>query len=236
LLSMRCAGFPCPSSRSLLLSGTDTDRQLSRGARPDLPDQPGPAPATTRGQPRAGRTTRRDPPPRARPDRGSPRAQGQPRPTADHRQRHRPRIDRTSWHRPGQRHPGHVSFAHPGRCRNDAAFAALAGASPLPASSGRTVRPRLNRGGDRALNHALHTIATTRMRSCPTSRGLRRAPHRPRQEPQGNPPPPHWGSISTATGPLVVALGRVGGWPRCPEQSIGRKFCLFDSVPAPATR
>ena len=63
-----------------------------------------------------------------------------------------------------------VSFSHPGRCRNDAAFAALAGASPLPASSGRTVRHRLNRGGDRALNRALHTIATTRMRSCPTTR------------------------------------------------------------------
>jgi Transposase IS116/IS110/IS902 family len=62
-----------------------------------------------------------------------------------------------------------VSFSHPGRCRNDAAFAALAGASPLPASSGRTVRHRLNRGGDRALNRALHTIAMTRMRSCPTT-------------------------------------------------------------------
>ena len=61
-----------------------------------------------------------------------------------------------------------MSFSHPGRCRNDAAFAALAGASPLPASSGRTVRHRLNRGGDRALNRALHTIAATRMRSCPT--------------------------------------------------------------------
>lgn len=63
-----------------------------------------------------------------------------------------------------------VSFSHPGRCRNDAAFAALAGVSPLPASSGRTVRHRLNRGGDRALNRALHTIALARMRSCPTTR------------------------------------------------------------------
>lgn len=63
-----------------------------------------------------------------------------------------------------------ISFSHPGRCRNDAAFAALAGTSPLPASSGRTIRHRLNRGGDRALNRALHTIATTRMRSCPKTR------------------------------------------------------------------
>jgi transposase len=36
----------------------------------------------------------------------------------------------------------------------------------VQASSGRTVRHRLNRGGDRALNSALHIIARTRMRSC----------------------------------------------------------------------
>ena len=47
-------------------------------------------------------------------------------------------------------------------CRNDAAFAALAGASPLQASSGRMVRNRLNRGGDRQLNRALHDIVKTR--------------------------------------------------------------------------
>ncbi len=63
-----------------------------------------------------------------------------------------------------------VSYSHPGRCRNEAAFAALAGTSPIPASSGRTVRHRLNRGGDRALNKAIHTIAATRMRCCPRTR------------------------------------------------------------------
>lgn len=63
-----------------------------------------------------------------------------------------------------------VSFSHPGRCRNDAAFAALGGISPLEASSGRTARHRLNRGGDRALNKAIHTIAATRMRDCPETR------------------------------------------------------------------
>jgi transposase len=63
-----------------------------------------------------------------------------------------------------------VSFSHPGRCRNEAAFAALAGTSPLPASSGRSVRHRLNHGGDRALNRALHTIVMTRARCCPTTR------------------------------------------------------------------
>ena len=63
-----------------------------------------------------------------------------------------------------------VSFSHPGRCRSEAAFAALAGTNPLPASSGRTVRHRLNRGGDRALNRAVHTIAQTRMRCCERTR------------------------------------------------------------------
>jgi transposase len=60
-----------------------------------------------------------------------------------------------------------VSWSHSGRCRNDAAFAALAGVNPVPASSGRTIRHRLNHGGDRRLNKALHTIATTRWRTCP---------------------------------------------------------------------
>jgi len=60
-----------------------------------------------------------------------------------------------------------VSWSHRDRCRNDAAFAALAGASPLPASSGKIVRHRLNRGGDRQLNRALHDIVLTRWRICP---------------------------------------------------------------------
>jgi transposase len=60
-----------------------------------------------------------------------------------------------------------VSFSHPGRCRNDAAFAALAGASPIQASSGRIKRHRLNRGGDRAMNRALHDITLNRWRVCP---------------------------------------------------------------------
>ena len=60
-----------------------------------------------------------------------------------------------------------ISWSHRGRCRNEAAFAALAGASPIPASSGKIVRHRLNRGGDRQLNCALHTIALSRWRTCP---------------------------------------------------------------------
>jgi len=63
-----------------------------------------------------------------------------------------------------------ISYSHVGRVRSEAAFAAMAGTSPLEASSGRTTRHRLNRGGDRALNRAIHTIALTRMRSCPRTR------------------------------------------------------------------
>jgi transposase len=58
-----------------------------------------------------------------------------------------------------------VSYSHPGRCRNEAAFAALSGTNPIPASSGKTIRHRLNRGGDRALNRAIHTIVLTRTRN-----------------------------------------------------------------------
>jgi transposase len=56
-----------------------------------------------------------------------------------------------------------TAWSHPGRCRNDAAFAMLAGAAPIPASSGKTTRYRLNRAGDRQLNRALHTIALVRL-------------------------------------------------------------------------
>ena len=56
-----------------------------------------------------------------------------------------------------------LAWSHPGRIRSEAAFAALAGASPLPASSGNTTRYRLNRGGDRRLNRALYTVALVRM-------------------------------------------------------------------------
>ncbi len=56
-----------------------------------------------------------------------------------------------------------TAWSHPGRCRDDAAFAMLAGTAPIPASSGKTVRYRLNRAGDRQLNRALHTVTLTRL-------------------------------------------------------------------------
>lgn len=56
-----------------------------------------------------------------------------------------------------------TAWSHQGRVRSEAAYASLAGVNPIPASSGNTVRHRLNRGGDRTLNKALHMIALSRM-------------------------------------------------------------------------
>lgn len=53
---------------------------------------------------------------------------------------------------------------NPDRLTSEASFAHLCAAAPIPASSGRTNRHRLNRGGDRQANNALHTIALVRMR------------------------------------------------------------------------
>ena len=72
-----------------------------------------------------------------------------------------------------------VSWSHAGRLRSDAAFAALAGANPIPASSGQVIRHRLNRGGDRQLNRALHTIVVA---ACATT--LRPAPMPPAAGPR----------------------------------------------------
>jgi transposase len=63
-----------------------------------------------------------------------------------------------------------VSWSHAGRFRSEAAFAALAGTNPIPASSGQVTRYRLNRGGDRQLNRALHTILLVRLRIDPDTR------------------------------------------------------------------
>lgn len=54
-------------------------------------------------------------------------------------------------------------WSHSGRVRNEAAYACLAGVNPIPGSSGNSSRHRLNRGGDRRLNQALHMATVTRM-------------------------------------------------------------------------
>lgn len=59
---------------------------------------------------------------------------------------------------------------NPGRLRNEAAFAALCGACPVDASSGKTTRKRLSRGGDRSANAALWMIAHVRMVHDPRTR------------------------------------------------------------------
>jgi transposase len=56
------------------------------------------------------------------------------------------------------------------RFQSEASFAALCGVSPVPASSGKTTRHRLNRGGDRAANSALHIIAIGRLRTDPRTK------------------------------------------------------------------
>ena len=64
---------------------------------------------------------------------------------------------------------------NPGRIRSEAAFAKLCGICPIPASSGKTIRHRLNRGGARCANAARHREAVVRMRSHhPTIAYLRR--------------------------------------------------------------
>ena len=59
---------------------------------------------------------------------------------------------------------------NPHRLRSEAAFAHHCGVAPIPASTGRKDRHRLNRGGDRAANRALHTIVLTRMSWDPRTR------------------------------------------------------------------
>jgi transposase len=56
------------------------------------------------------------------------------------------------------------------RLHSEASFAALCGVSPVPASSGKIIRHRINRGGDRAANSALHIIAIGRLRTDPRTK------------------------------------------------------------------
>jgi len=63
-----------------------------------------------------------------------------------------------------------VTWSQPGRVRSEAAFARLAGVAPIPASSGKVVRHRLDRGGDRRANRALHTIVLALRRVDPETK------------------------------------------------------------------
>jgi transposase len=59
---------------------------------------------------------------------------------------------------------------NPDRLRSEAAFAHLCGVAPIPASSGKTTRHRLNRGGNRDANRALHLLAVRRLAWDPRTR------------------------------------------------------------------
>src|SRR5215208_5880476 len=59
---------------------------------------------------------------------------------------------------------------NPQRLKSEASFAGLCGVSPIEASSGKVVRHRLNRGGDRDANRALHMIRVVRMGSARRTR------------------------------------------------------------------
>lgn len=154
--------------RALLLSGDDTDRALARGSLTQAR-----LAAISRRRARAGDTTEQAI------RRGEARrlAEAIRRATADltaNNKQLRDLVTALAPHLldktgvgPVSAAQALVSWSHHGRCRSEAAFAALAGVCPIPASSGRTTRHRLNRGGDRQLNRALHDIVLTRSRVCP---------------------------------------------------------------------
>src|SRR5699024_5723385 len=78
-----------------------------------------------------------------------------------------------------------AAYSHHGRITTDAEFAAFAGVNPIPASSGNTIRHRLNRDGDRGLNSALHMVAVTKMQHDAETRAYvekRRAAHKTDRE------------------------------------------------------
>ena len=59
---------------------------------------------------------------------------------------------------------------NPDRLRSEASFARLCGVAPIPASSGKTTRHRLHRGGNRSANRALHLAVIVRLRDCQRTR------------------------------------------------------------------
>ncbi len=109
--------------------------------------------------------------------------------------RTRPEATRRARHRADRRRTAVVCWSHDGRLASEAAFARLAGAGPIPASSGQTVRYRLSRVGDRQLNLALHLILVTRKRTHPATldyiaRRVQKAKHYAKQSaPQALPRP-----------------------------------------------
>jgi hypothetical protein len=76
-----------------------------------------------------------------------------------------PGVDLLAWHRHRRcRDAVDRGRGHPERLRSEASFASLCGVAPIEASSGKLVRHRLNRGGNREANRALYMICLARMR------------------------------------------------------------------------
>jgi transposase len=92
------------------------------------------------------------------------------------------------------------------RFRSDASFALMSGTAPIPCSSGQRTQHRLNRGGDRQLNHALHIIAITRASHDPETKA-----YLARKETEGK----------TTKGAL-----------RCLKRALARRFHHLLSLPA----
>jgi transposase len=97
-----------------------------------------------------------------------------------------------------------VFSGDPGRMRSEASFAALAGTSPVDASSGKQRRHWINRGGDRQLNWALHVVALARIRHNPET-----AAYYQRLLAAGKPPGRH-AAASSARPPLLPTSARAG--------------------------
>jgi Transposase IS116/IS110/IS902 family len=94
---------------------------------------------------------------------------------------------------------------------SEAAFAALAGVSPIPASCGQVTRHRLNRGGDRRLNRALHTTALVRLRDDPETRAYARRRRAEGKSPEKCGAPCQRGKLLAFTlEGFVVPVGYVG--------------------------
>ena len=80
--------------------------------------------------------------------------------------------------------------SNPERLDSEASFASLCGVNPIPASSGKTNRHRLNRGGHRQANAALHRIVVVRLRYDPRTPVLHATPHQGGDEQGGDHPLP----------------------------------------------
>jgi transposase len=120
-----------------------------------------------------------------------------------------------------------LSWSHRGRIRSEAAFARLAGAAPIPASSGQTIRYRLDRSGDRRLNRALHMILVTRRRTHPPTiayinkrihegKTTTRSKPLPQALPRPQPlPTPRTRSATRSLTNIEATLAHVSGLHRC---------------------